>query len=218
MCLKPMLVSHFLCLRKEKKNLRSPIYHSGDINEKYTLHFIHFRLISSTQFKSHLFKAIQQKPSTGTPRVRSESSPTICVQDWQVESHETYCSTQQNGVGPHCISSFRSPYAKSGRPHNNTAVFSVANLEKPRKGQITLCQVARRKCILSGEAQFTANRNSGDWLGSFVVAYFIYIVLDCRSHARRLVEIQKQNPTQIIRTENHGSLKCTTWTQCQGKN
>lgn len=90
MCLKSVLVSHFLCLRKKK--LRSHIYHSGDINEKYTLHFIHFRLISSIQFKSHLFKAIQQNLGTGTPRIRLENSLAIYVEDWQVDSEDTICS------------------------------------------------------------------------------------------------------------------------------
>lgn len=65
MCLKSVLVSHFLCLRKKK--LHSHIYHSGDINEKYTLHFIQFTVISSIQFKSHLFKAIQQTQALELP-------------------------------------------------------------------------------------------------------------------------------------------------------
>lgn len=91
MCLKSVLVSHFLCLRKKKK-LHSAIYHSGDINEKYTLHFIHFRLIFSVQFKSHLFKASQQNLGTGTPRNQLENGIAIYVEDWQVDSGDTICS------------------------------------------------------------------------------------------------------------------------------
>lgn len=79
MCLKSVLVSHFLCLRKKKKKFHSRIYHSGDINEKCALHFIHFRLIPSIQFKSHLFKAIHKTQALGHPGSEWEG-PLLSVQ------------------------------------------------------------------------------------------------------------------------------------------